>query len=105
MAVHASALLLQHTAWKASTFAQDSKLQQVAAVQIDEREIQHDVHLARLWIGGKDGAAGFADLTRLVAQLKAAASSDAKIAAQDVDLGHSLVYSWSQAQPQAKSHL
>lgn len=105
MAVHASALLLQHTAWKASTLAQDSKLQQVAAVQIDEREIQHDVHLARLWIGGKDGEAGFADLARLVAQLKAAASSDAKIAAQDVDLGHGLVYSWSQAQPQPKSHL
>ncbi|KAJ1031982.1 hypothetical protein NDA13_002359 [Ustilago tritici] len=77
MAIHGSALLLKQAAWKIKTLAQSQQLQ--------------------LWIGaGGDGAVGFADLARLVSQLKQAATTVAATAKSDVELGHSLVYSWTQ---------
>ncbi|KAJ1030748.1 hypothetical protein NDA18_001985 [Ustilago nuda] len=77
MAIHGSALLLKQAAWKIKTLAQSQHLQ--------------------FWIGaGGDGAVGFADLARLVSQLKQAATTVAAIAKSDVELGHSLVYSWTQ---------
>ncbi|SAM72264.1 uncharacterized protein UBRO_00194 [Ustilago bromivora] len=76
MAIHGSALLLKQAAWKIKTLAQSQQLQ--------------------LWIGaGGDGAVGFADLARLVSQLKQAATTVAATAKSDVELGHSLVYSWT----------
>ncbi|SPO20680.1 uncharacterized protein UTRI_00156 [Ustilago trichophora] len=105
MAIHGSALLLQQTAWKVSAFAQDSQLQKLAGVIASEESVQEDVYLIKLWIGGGDGAAGFADLARLVSQLKAAASVEAKTAESDVKLGHALVYSWTQGNEEPKSHL
>ncbi|SPO19764.1 uncharacterized protein UTRI_00156_B [Ustilago trichophora] len=105
MAIHGSALLLQQTAWKVSTFAQDSQLQKLAGVSVSEESVQEDVYLIKLWIGAGDGAAGFADLARLASQLKAAASVEAKTAENDVRLGHALVYSWTQGSGEPKSHL
>ena len=64
---------------------------------MSEQSVKEDVHLIRLWIGaGGDGAVGFADLARLVSQLKQAATTVAATAKSDVELGHSLVYSWTQ---------
>ncbi|SNX81430.1 uncharacterized protein MEPE_00135 [Melanopsichium pennsylvanicum] len=106
MAIHGSAQLLQHTAWKVETFAQSTELQKLAQVKATDDEVEQDVHLIKLWIGGGDGGAGFADLGRLAAQLKAAASGEANKANSDVKLGHALVYSWAQGVgSQVKSHL
>lgn len=96
MAIHASALLLQQAAWRVREFAASEQLQGLAGVRASELDVQEDVHLIRLWIGGADGADGFADLARLVSQLKAASSVEAARANSDVQLGHSLVYSWTQ---------
>ena len=71
-----------------------------------QRQAMHeDVYLIKLWIGGADGAAGFADLARLVSQLKAATSTEARQASSEVQLGHALVYSWNQGSSEPKSHL
>lgn len=106
MAIQGSALLLQHTAWKIDALAQSAELQKLAGVTVDEEHIQQDVHLIRLWIGGKDGAAGFADMARLVSQLKAATQQEAASEVGAVKLGHGLVYSWDQKKvEQIKSHL
>ncbi|GAC96693.1 acyl-CoA dehydrogenase [Pseudozyma hubeiensis SY62] len=109
MAIQGSSLLLSHAAWKMTTFAQSAELQSLAEVKADERELQQDVHLIRLWIGGASGdggAAGFADLARLVSQLEAS-TTEAKVKGEDaVDLGHGLVYSWDQGTAnEVKSHL
>ncbi|SOV03173.1 uncharacterized protein UDID_00194 [Ustilago sp. UG-2017a] len=97
MAIHGSALLLKQAAWKIKTLAQGQQLQSLAGVQVSEQSVKEDVHLIRLWIGaGGDGAVGFADLARLVSQLKQAATTVAATAKSDVELGHSLVYSWTQ---------
>lgn len=97
MAIHGSALLLKQAAWKAETLALSQQLQSLAGVQVTEQSVKEDIHVIRLWIGaGGDGAAGFADLGRLVSQLKQAATTVAATVKSDVELGHSLVYSWTQ---------
>ncbi|CBQ67513.1 conserved hypothetical protein [Sporisorium reilianum SRZ2] len=99
MAIQGSALLLQHTAWKVREFAASAELQRLAGVSADEREIEQDVYLIRLWIGGAEGAgtAGFADMVRLVSQLRAATEEGAQGKGRGaVDVGHALVYSWTQ---------
>ena len=105
MAIHGSALLLKQAAWKAEDFAASKELQKLAGVEANEQSLQEDVHLIRLWIGGVDGAAGFADLARLLSQLKAATTGEADRAKRDVQLGHALVYSWNQSTAEARSHL
>ena len=105
MAIHGSAQLLQHAAWKGGAFAQSAQLQDLAGVTASAQAMHEDVYLIKLWIGGADGAAGFADLARLVSQLKAATSTEARQASSEVQLGHALVYSWNQGSSEPKSHL
>ncbi len=84
MAIHGSALLLQQASWKATTFAQSQELQNLAGVKATDEEMAQDVQVIKLWIGGADGVAGFADLARLLTQLKAAATEEGGRAASDV---------------------
>lgn len=107
MAIQGSALLLQHAAWKLDTLAASQELQKLAGVEVNELEMQQDVYLIRLWIGGAGndgGAAGFADLARLSSQLEASTTQAVK-GEDAVQLGHALVYSWTQGSGDVKSHL
>jgi hypothetical protein len=94
MAVHASAQLVHHATWKTTVYANNGQLQELAAFHATPQTLDEDIHIVTLWVGKDESSAGFADLARLVAQLKASTGPHAAGTTDDVERNHALVYSW-----------